>query len=536
MAEPRSEWGSGRDSGERVALNTVSAWLANGVGMVVGFFLTRFLLDQLGERLYGLYSLGASVGAWSTFAGVPIGTYAARYATEHLERGESDALDRTLSTSLALGLAVTLVLALFVLAMAAGVRELLQVPDDLVSAARAAVVIVGLASVATVVVRVWEAPVFMTRRFYLKNLAETASRLLGAGLVVSYFLLVGPSVTVWLLVVVALPLVLSLAFVVPAARRGLPVHIGAVSWDRAELARAIPFVLLLAAASIGSLLFDNTDALLIGGMPELGLTQVAAYDLGARWQRQIRPIVEAFVLALSPALVSLVARADRGALDREVTVRTRQALLLTMLPVVGLASVAEPFVTHWVGSQFVDRSVPVMWVTLASTLLWAPGIYASRLMMATARLRLATAGGVAAGVLNLLLSIAFVRYFGMGLLGVAVGTLVAVVLWSNVFMAFMVRRVTRLTLGTYLWQSWARPLVTLPVLLLVGRGLVRLLPPPNLIATLAELALLGIVFAGIAFLLGLPPDERVAVRDQLSRRLRWLREVSSSGRGPRAPG
>ena len=77
----------GRDSAERTALNTVTAWLANVVTLGVGFFMTRFLLDHLGEQLYGVYSLGASVAAWSALAGGPIGTYAGRFGTEHLERG-----------------------------------------------------------------------------------------------------------------------------------------------------------------------------------------------------------------------------------------------------------------------------------------------------------------------------------------------------------------------------------------------------------------------------------------------------------------
>jgi len=51
----------------------------------------------------------------------------------------------------------------------------------------------------------------------------------------------------------------------------------------------VPFVLFLAVGSLGVLLFDNTDALVITGMPELGLSHVRRYDIGARWWRLLRP-------------------------------------------------------------------------------------------------------------------------------------------------------------------------------------------------------------------------------------------------------
>jgi O-antigen/teichoic acid export membrane protein len=488
----------------------VSAWLANVAGLAVGFFLTPFLLDQLGERLYGLYSLGASVAAWSAVAGGPIGTYVSRFGTQHLERGETSALNRTFATSFGLSLIAALILPLPVLVFAAWPQPLLRVPADLVDPSRAAILIIGLASVATVVVRVWEATVFMSRRLYLKNLADMASRTLGAVLVVGWFLWLGPSFTFWLLVTVGLPLVLSLAFVVPAAARGLPVRLRSVGLDPAELRMAAPFIAFLLVQSVATLLFDNTDALVISAMPELGVAQLAAYDVGTRWQRVVRPFVDAFVLALSPGLVALAARGDALGLRENVTAHTRHVLLLGMIPTVGLSCVARPFVAHWVGDEFVTRSVPVMWVALASALLWGPGPYAARVLIAVSRLRFATIGGIAAGVLNLALSVFFVRALGLGLVGVAAGTLVSVILWCDIALALELCRAVGLRPFTYFREVWLRPALALPVMLLFGLGLVHWWPPQSLLETIGQLGVSGAALTGVAFGIGLTRRERVA--------------------------
>jgi hypothetical protein len=101
------------------------------------------------------------------------------------------------------------------------------------------------------------------------------------------------------------------------------VRLLSVSLDRSELRRALPFIALLAANSIGGLLFDNTNAFVISVVPELGVEQIAAFDVGARWQTLVRPFVEAFITALAPGLVALAARRDTSGL-RSVTTHTRR--------------------------------------------------------------------------------------------------------------------------------------------------------------------------------------------------------------------
>jgi O-antigen/teichoic acid export membrane protein len=403
------------------------------------------------------------------------------------------------------------VLPLPVIACAVWAKRLFHVTDDLLGAARSAILIIGLGAVVTVVIRVWEATVFISRRIYLKNYAEIMARLASAAILVAWFVWMGPSVTVWMLVSVCLPLVLSLVFVIPLGAKGLGLKLRSVTIDRPEVRRALPFIAYITASQLGSLLFDNTDALVISALPDLGISQIAAYDVGTRWQRVVRPFVEAFILALSPGLVSLAARGDRNRLRDDVISHTRQLLLLGMIPTVAVACVARPFIHHWVGEQFVARSVPVMWVALASALLWGPGPYSARVLIAVSRLRFSTIGGIVAGLGNVVLSVFFVRVLGMGLLGIAMGTLVAVILWCDVALAIEVCAAVGLRPLTYFREVWVRPLLAMAVMLLLGIGLVRVWPPRSLVETLVQLAVSGTSMCVIAFAMGLTRSERSIV-------------------------
>lgn len=520
---------SRRDSGSRVAVNTASAWIANGTTMLIGFFLTPFLLAHLGDRVYGVYWLAASIAAWTTFVGMPIGTYASRYATEHFEMKETDALNRTLATSLSLAVLTAGFLILPISLLLAYPEKLLRLSGDIVPAARAAILILGVFALLSIVVRVWESTVTMSRTFYLMNGATMAARVMGAAVVVGYFWWVGPSLTVWLVTLLGLPLLLSVCFVIPRASRGLHMHLTAMAFDREEVRRAVPFVLFLAVGSIGVLLFDNTDALVITGMPELGISHVAAYDIGARWWRLLRPLIEAFVIAVSPALIALVARDDRPSIAREVISRTRHSMLVGMIPVVAFASVGGPFIAHWVGARYVPSALPVMWVTLASLLLWAPGMYASRVAIAISRIRLVVVVGLGAGVLNLLLSIGFVRYLRLGLFGVAGGTLVSVILSSNIVMGLFVCRSCGISPGRFFREAYAKPACTLATLLTVGWGAAQLWVPTSLLQTVILLGLLAITFCPIVCALGLTTEERTALFEWTSPRVSTVRSKLRAG-------
>ena len=190
-------------------------------------------------------------------------------------------------------------------------------------------------------------------------------------------------------------------------------------------------------------------------------------------------------------------------------------MLVGIAPVAGIASVAAPFIAHWVGVQYVSAAVPVMWVTLASLLLWAPGMYAYRVALSLSRVRLAMAALVGAGLLNVLLSVAFVRYLKLGLLGVAGGTLVSVILWSNIFMGLLTCRSCSISPARYFVDAYTRPYLSLAVLLSLGWAAAHLWRPSSLPETLILLGFLEVSFCPILFAVGLTGDERTTL-------LKWL--------------
>jgi O-antigen/teichoic acid export membrane protein len=511
------------DTAERVFLNTASSWVANGAGMVVGFLLTPFLLDQLKDERYGLYSLATSISSWLCFIAVPIGTYASRYATEYREQHRQPEMNRVLGTALGLATAgATLCLGVVIL-FSVFADHVFHLSPELQSPARNAILIVGLGGAFTIFLRVWESSLYMTRKFYLRHWTEASSRVLGALLVVLYFYWFGASVNVWLTIIVWLPPLTSFLIAAPLARRGTDIRIRLDGFDRTEAQQAMRFCLVFALSSLGSLLFDATDSIVVSKMPELGLSQVAAYDFGARWYRQITPLLLAFGTALGPYFVARAARNEMADFHRTFIAGTRYCILLAFIPVFALALAARPFIHYWVGEGYLARSVPVMWIQLGSVIMMIPGMFAYHVMLAVVRYRYYMVASIASGVINLVLSISFVRFFGLGLNGVALGTLVPLTLVSGFYMPFLACRYSGLSFRQYLLGAWTKPILAAAGIAAVDSLIVCVWNGHSLTSALVLVCTMMVTSLPIIFLLGLTPTERSTVMVRMGKYMRLAR-------------
>ncbi len=503
-----------------VFINTSTAWMASAIGMVVGFLLTPFLLKRLGNELYGLYRIADNIAAWCCFAVTPIGTYASRFAMIHYERGEHRIMNQILSTSFIISVIAGAIITIPLLICAGFPDKLLGMPLNLIFQARVAIFIVGFGAIAALIIRVWESAIFMSQRFYLKHFQTIASRVIGAIIIVAYFMYVGPSLSLWLVTVIGLPLIVTLTFVIPIARRDLPMQVKP-SWYQPRQARTIwRFLGVYLVGGIGSQLFDATDSLVIINMSELGVSEVAAYDIGARWLYLIRPLIDAYIIANSPSIVANVARNNKENLIAGLINGTRRSILIGLIPVLGLVAVAKPLIISWVGAEYLPRSVPVMWIMLSTTIAMIPTMYAYHVLIALAEFQGFALAAMTSGVLNLFLSIILVRYFNLGLAGVAFGTLIAAFLGNTLYMPFIACRKCGLKMHIYLKKVWFKPLLTVIVYLPISYATLQYWFPRSLPQVLLSLSFQIIICLGAIWIVGLSGGERSEILIMLKKHVR----------------
>ena len=160
-------------------------------------------------------------------------------------------------------------------------------------------------------------------------------------------------------------------------------------------------------------------------MPELGTSKVLAYNLGQRWDPQVREIVFGFAASLTPVFTSLHAMRDRTGLRTSFLSSCRHALLLAMLPCLLLFSFASPFMTLWVGSSYASESSQILQLAILNVLI---SVLGDRWLRSSGWPRSywwRGVGNVSRRDFQYRFGVVLSDTFGLGILGVAISMLVS---------------------------------------------------------------------------------------------------------------
>lgn len=207
------------------------------------------------------------------------------------------------------------------------------------------------------------------------------------------------------------------------------------------------------AMAIGGYLILNTDNLVIAAT--LGAAQVSDYALLARISTILQPLALVFVTSAAPLISRLSVEGRNTEMQRILEQQIRLALLLVSLAGAIIAAAPEALLTIWVGpGHFVGY--PILTVFLVMLTLEVHHVAHAITVMATGKLPFA-AWAIGSGVLNIVFSLLLVQH--LGLLGVALGTMLAQLLTNNWFTPIFTLRSFGID-----WLRYVR-MVLLPALL-----------------------------------------------------------------------
>jgi len=224
-------------------------------------------------------------------------------------------------------------------------------------------------------------------------------------------------------------------------------------------------------------------------------------------------------------VVRLSAGGRAGALRETMVEGTRIALVLVTGVTICVIGFGRPLITRWMGPGFEAGVVPLYVLALTGVVLVGQGPLGN-ILLGTGRHRLVAFVSLGEAVANLVLSLLLVRRFG--LLGVAVGTAIPVVL-ANLFILLPAAcRQVDVPVTAFLRLVLAAP-ATGAVPAIATCALLRLwLPPASLAAIVAEGAVVGVVYIGALGAFGIDRESR-------TRYLIYARRLLASTRFSRGP-
>jgi O-antigen/teichoic acid export membrane protein len=436
--------------------NVGSSWFSLGINVLVGIFLSPFIMHRLGDTAFGIWVLIFSITGYFGIFDLGISTSVIRYVSKYTATKETDKLARYINTSLAsygaigmLSMAVTLFLSFYV-------DRFFRIPPGMHSQARILLLLVGgsvsLGFPLGISIGILEG----LQRYYLNNWIAVVMSLTRAALIV-FFLHRGYGLVTIALITV-LPSVAAAMVRAFFVTRLLPLPYGLKYIDREAFGHMATFGGATMLLIISARLRFQTDEMVIGSM--LSAAAITYFSIGAR----IMDYAFQVVATLAQLFVPMSSQSEAvGKLDRirKIYIAGNRACALVTFPMIATVLIlGKSIIEVWVGSKYVPLSYPVL-VTLAipMTLLMSQAA-SGRILIGMGRHRQLAMVSLIEGVGNLILSIALVR--PLGIVGDALGTAIPMACTMLFFTPRHLKKQLGVPARTFLLQAY-----TLPVLLIL---------------------------------------------------------------------
>ena len=415
-------WGSDDGTVTIVAHNISTRYLAYVVDALLGLVMLPFNLAHLGMAAYGLWMLTTSFTAYFAMLDLGYGGALVRFVAQYRARRDSRALNEVLSTISVVYTSIGAVTYLVVLAIAFNMDLIAALTPDQRETSRTLLLIIGANVALRFVFSPFGGVIVGFQRYHLNSLTSIATSLVAAAANV-VVLLAGHGIVTLVAVTTGVRIAALLVYRMNAYRVFPGLEIDWRLYSRARLREVSGFGVFMLLLDTAYKVNYSTDMVVIGAW--LGAPAVALWAPAQRLSELMVKLSNQLSEALFPIVIDCDAR-ERATRLRTLFMHGTRLSLATVLPIAGgLALLAHPLLTAWIGPSFAATTTIVQ--ILAFVVIVRVGSSTSSVVLKGAGLhrRLTTLVGLMA-VGNLALSIVLVRTHG--LVGVAIGTAVPVTL------------------------------------------------------------------------------------------------------------
>jgi O-antigen/teichoic acid export membrane protein len=436
-----------------IVKNVGSSWFALGVNIVVGVFLSPFILHRLGDAAFGIWVLVFSLTGYYGVFDLGIRSSIVRYVSKYSATEDLEEVTGLINTALFSYSCVGLLCLAITIAGSFYFDRIFHITPALRTEARSVLLLVGASVALNFPLGMFGGILEGLQKFYVNNWTSVVSTLLRAWLIVVY-LHRGYGLPTVALITVGLPFLASLV------RAALAFHSMPLKLSMAYVNRnsfrlmanysSITFMIIVAAQ-----LRFKTDAIVIGTF--LSSAAITYFYAGSRLVDYAGEVVS----SMAQIFVPMSSQSDAaGNMDRlrKIFIAGNRACAFTIMPITAaFVILGKSIIQVWVGKKYVAQGYPVLLILIFPYTLMLIQAASSRILFGTGKHGKLAIITLIEGATNLVLSILLVRPYGI--IGDALGTAIPLAGTFIFFMPYHLCSRLRLRVSTYLRQAYLLPLM-----------------------------------------------------------------------------
>jgi O-antigen/teichoic acid export membrane protein len=431
--------------------NLSSNWFGVVLTLLVGVFLSPFILHKLGDDAFGLWILIFSITGYYGIFDFGIRSSIVKYVAEFEAVGDRDRLIRVVNVSLLVYSCVALAVLIVVSICGIYVNVLFRISPSYLHTARLLFLVVGSSVALGFPLSVFTGILEGLQKFYFVNMIQVGATLLRVLLII-LVLNHGLGLLAISFITVLIPLLSYVIYAWHVIHR-IPLQFGVKFVDKSTFQLMRRYSLSSFISMVAFRLRFQTDAIIIGAM--LSTSAITYFSIGSKLISYSFLFVSGVGQVLTPMFSQLDATNDQRRL-RKLFVIGNRACALIVLPVsVTLLVLGKSVIDVWVGPRYESSYVILVILLIPSILSDVQGGSRQMLYGMGQHKVLAVVNSVE-GLANVIFSVVLVHY--RGIVGDALGTAIPLAITSVLFLPRYVCRLLKVPLLDFLKEAYLVPL------------------------------------------------------------------------------
>lgn len=406
--------------------NVGSNWVVTLFAIAATYILTPFSIRTLGNEGYGTWTLITAMTGYMGLLALGVPMASVRYLAQHRAEGDSRKMNEAIGSCVGLYLMMGVVALVVGMALTFVFTALYDIPVPLRSQARLAFAVMSLQVSVGFIGLLPEGIMFAHHDFVVRNVVRIGTVFVRVVLTLTLLTLQASLVMMAAVQLACLVFDFTMSLVLIRRRYpGLRVRLADFDWRMVKQIFSFSVYVLLLSA--GARLSFETDALVIGAF--IGVGAIPFYAVANNLVVYLMEFTTAIAAVVAPMATKLNTEGRRPQLTEIFLKWSKASLSLSLMAGLFLIVLGPQFIAWWIAPDFEAPSGGVLEILMISSLAFLPvrGV-ALPLLMGLGKPRTPTIAFIAAGLLNLVLSILFAR--PLGLAGVALGTAIPNVLFA----------------------------------------------------------------------------------------------------------
>ncbi|MEX2156212.1 MAG: oligosaccharide flippase family protein [Gemmatimonadales bacterium] len=494
--------------------NVLANWAGFLLGTAITFVLSPFVVRHLGDARFGVWGLIAAVVGYLGLLDLGIRVAVTRFVACHEATGDRAAVNRVLSTALALFLAGALAASLLGVVLALTLPGLLHIPPEHAREAAVALALGGVTVGVALISGVYGGAIAGLQRLTILNAIDLGMELLRAAAV---YVALKSDGDLTHLAAIQLGVVslragwyrLAVWQLEPAFKTARRL------FDRATLREIFRFSAYTMVLHVSGAVIYSSDAVVIASIMPVAL--VTFFVIAGNLAQAVFRVLGGVTQALYPLVSARQARHGTLA-TADLLTRTMRLGALAVLPIVITLLVRGPtFIGLWMGPAYAAPAGAILQVLALGLCCFASWHMLTPTLIGLNLHRTLVPAYLGEAASNIALSIVLGLTFGV--IGVAWGTTIPRLVLSLAVGPWIARRLLQVPVRAFAVHAWARPFASMIPFALTSLLVDIAWPASNLIVFFVQVALLLPLAAAGAWVVGLERSERALLTVPLNRLL-----------------